>query len=95
MVGLNSLKYFWKRKTPETAAADLERILKTYLEAYKKVKTVLIGYLLGADVRPFMTNRLPPTLLGRIELIALLGPDREVDWEFHLTDWLGGRSRMS
>jgi type IV secretory pathway VirJ component len=95
VVGLNSLKYFWKRKTPETAAADLERILKTYLEAWKKARAVLIGYSLGADVLPFMANRLPPELLGRVDLIAFLGPDREVDWEFHLTDWLGGRSQTS
>lgn len=95
VIGLNSLKYFWKKQTPETAAADLERILKTYLLAWNKTKAVLIGYSLGADVLPFMANRLPPELLDRVELVALLGPGNEFDWEFHLTDWLGGKSRSS
>jgi type IV secretory pathway VirJ component len=95
VVGLNSLKYFWKKKSPDIAAADLERILKTYLAAWRKAKAVLIGYSLGADVLPFMANRLPRVLLDRVDLIAFLGPDSEVDWEFHLTDWLGGRSRKA
>jgi len=55
----------------------------------------LIGYSLGADVLPFMASRLPSELLNRVELIALLGPGTEVDFEFHLTDWIGGKSRNS
>jgi type IV secretory pathway VirJ component len=93
VVGLNSLKYFWTKKTPETAAEDLERILRAYMALWKKDKVLLIGYSLGADVLPFMANRLPPELLARVELTVFLGPDSEVDWEFHLTDWLGGKSR--
>ena len=95
VVGVNSLRYFWKSKTPESAAADLERILKAYMALWKKDKVALIGYSLGAGVLPFMANRLPPELLSRVVLITLLGPDTEVDFEFHLTDWLGGRSRNS
>ena len=95
VVGVNSLRYFWKSKTPENAAADLERILKAYMALWNKDKVVLIGYSLGADVLPFMANRLPPALLSRVVLITLLGPDTEVDFEFHLTDWIGGRSRNS
>jgi type IV secretory pathway VirJ component len=95
VVGVNSLRYFWKSKTPENAAADLERILKAYMALWNKDKVALIGYSLGADVLPFMANRLPPDLLSRVALITLLGPDTEVDFEFHLMDWLGGRSRSS
>ncbi len=95
VVGLNSLKYFWRKKTPETAAADLERVLKAYMAFWKKSKAILIGYSLGADVLPFMANRLAPETLDKVALVALLGPDSEVDWEFHLTDWLGGRGRDS
>jgi len=93
VVGLNSLKYFWQSKTPDIAAADLGRILRAYLTAWEKDRAVLIGYSLGADVLPFMASRLPSELLNRVVLITLLGPDTEVDFEFHLTDWIGGRSR--
>jgi type IV secretory pathway VirJ component len=95
VVGLNSLKYFWQRKTPEIAAGDLDRILRAYLTAWKKDKVVLIGYSLGADVLPFMASRLQPDLLNRVVLIALLGPENDADFEFHLADWLGAQSRNS
>jgi type IV secretory pathway VirJ component len=88
VVGLNSLQYFWTRRTPEGAAQDLERILRYYLAAWKKDKVLLIGYSLGADVLPFMANRLSQQTLSRVQLVALLGPGHQVDFEFHLTNWL-------
>ena len=92
VVGLNSLAYFWTKRTPDGSARDLERILGHYLKFWKKEKAILIGYSLGADVLPFMASRLPKELLSHVSLIALLGPGRQVDFEFHLTDWLGSAS---
>ena len=92
VAGLNSLAYFWTKKTPDGSAKDLERILGHYLTLWKKEKAILIGYSLGADVLPFMASRLPRELLSHVCLIALLGPGRQVDFEFHLTDWLGSSS---
>ena len=89
VVGLDSLKYFWTRRTPDGAAKDLKRILDHYLSSWKKSQAVLIGYSLGADVLPFMADRLPKPLLDRVRLIALLGPGKSVSFEFHLTEWLG------
>jgi type IV secretory pathway VirJ component len=93
VVGLNSLQYFWTGRTPAGAAHDLERILRHYLAAWDKRSTVLIGYSLGADVLPFLANRLPHETLNRVKLIALLGPEPSVDFEFHVTDWLGFPSK--
>jgi len=87
VVGLNSLKYFWARRTPEGAAQDLERMLRYYLAAWNKDKALLIGYSLGADVLPFMANRLSRQALSHVQLVALLGPGHRVDFEFHLTNW--------
>jgi type IV secretory pathway VirJ component len=90
VVGLNSLQYFWTERTPDGAAADLQRIARHYLSTWGRQQLVLIGYSLGADVLPFMANRLPPDLLGRVRLIVLLGPGRKTSFQFHLTDWLPG-----
>jgi len=90
VVGLNSLQYFWSARTPDGAAADLQRIARHYLAAWGRQQLLLVGYSLGADVLPFMANRLPPDLLGRVRLIVLLGPSRKTSFQFHLTDWLGG-----
>jgi type IV secretory pathway VirJ component len=90
VVGLNSLQYFWSERTPDGAAADLQRIARHYLSTWGRQQLLLIGYSLGADVLPFMANRLPPDLLGRVRLIVLLGPSRKTSFQFHLTDWLPG-----
>jgi type IV secretory pathway VirJ component len=90
VVGLNSLKYFWTARTPDQAGKDLERIVRFYLTAWRRSRVALIGYSLGADVLPFMANRLPSDLQSRVRLIALLGPSHRVRFEFHMTEWLGG-----
>jgi type IV secretory pathway VirJ component len=92
VVGLDSLKYFWNPKTPEVAAADLERIVRYYGEVWKKKEFLLIGYSRGADVLPFMVDRLPEDLRDRVKLLALLGLSEKVSFEFHLSDWIGGTS---
>ncbi len=95
VVGINSLQYFWTRRTPETAAADLGRILRHYLVAWNKRRAILAGYSMGADVLAFMTARLPAELQSRVALIALLGLSATVDFEFHFTEWFGGISRRT
>jgi type IV secretory pathway VirJ component len=95
VVGLNSLNYFWKERTPEEAAKDLERILRYYLALWKKENAVIAGYSLGADVLPFLAARLPGEILAKVRLIALLGPGTHADFSFHLTDWLGGNSKTA
>ena len=89
VVALNSLKYFWTRKTAEGAAADLERILRRYLSAWGKKRVVLIGYSLGADVLPFMLNRIPSDLQAAVKTVVLMGPSGTAEFEFHLLNWLG------
>jgi type IV secretory pathway VirJ component len=93
VVGWNSLQYFWTARKPDAAAKDLERILRHYLAVWDKSEILLIGYSFGADVLPFFADRLPADLLGRVRLVALLGPGQTADFEFHVTDWLGGGSK--
>jgi len=88
VVGWNSLQYFWKKRTPEESAKDLKRILEHYLATWKKGNAILIGYSFGADVLPFMVSRLPAELQQKVQVIALLGLDKEADFEFHVTDWI-------
>lgn len=95
VVGLNSLKYFWTRRTPDGAAKDLERILRHYLTAWIKAKALLIGYSRGADVLPFMANRLPQELITQTPVVVLLGPAHTVDFEFHLTDWFSSSTNTA
>lgn len=90
VVGLNSLAYFWTKRTPDGTAADLARIVRAYRERWRTRVVLLIGYSRGADVVPFLAHRLPADVHDAIALVALLGPARTTDFEFHVTDWLGG-----
>jgi type IV secretory pathway VirJ component len=89
VVGWNTLQYFWNRKTPESAGADLRRVIAHYAQAWNKPRVVLVGFSLGADVLPFMITRLPPAERARVQDIALLSLSHGVDFEFHVTAWLG------
>lgn len=88
VVGLDSLKYFWKRRTPEEGGRDLERIIRHYMQAWDKKRVLLIGYSLGADALGPFTENLPPDLRSKVVLAALLCPGQKAELEFHVTDWL-------
>jgi type IV secretory pathway VirJ component len=90
VVGLDSLRYFWKRRTPEDTAKDVTRALTHYLTAWNTRSAVLVGYSRGADVLPATVARLPPELRQRVKLVALVAPSRVAEFEVHVTDLLGG-----
>jgi type IV secretory pathway VirJ component len=88
-VGLNSLKYFWTTRTPAQTASDVTRVLRHYLAAWGKERVLLVGYSFGADVLPFVVNRLPADLRARIASVSLLGIDAHASFEISIADWVG------
>jgi type IV secretory pathway VirJ component len=88
-VGLNSLKYFWSKRTPDETARDVARLMRHYLAAWNSQRVVLIGYSFGADVLPFVVNRLPPDLRARVASVSLLGIDSNASFEVSVSDWVG------
>ena len=90
VVGLDSLKYFWSKKSPEQGAKDLERVIRHYSDKWKVERVVLVGYSRGADVLPALASRLPSALLDKVEVMAFLGLGQRTSFEFHLSEWLGG-----
>lgn len=92
VVGLNSLKYFWSARTPEAAAADLERIIRRFGAAWQRPRVFLVGYSFGADVLPFLYTRLPAEVRGSVRTVSLLGLSDTASFEFHVAEWIPGRS---
>jgi len=90
VVGLNSLRYFWKSHDAAATARDVERIARHYLSVWNKRRLLLIGYSFGADVLPFVVEKLPADLQQRVALTVLIGPDDTATFEFHVTDWIPG-----
>jgi type IV secretory pathway VirJ component len=90
VVGWNSLKYYWQDRTPEAAAQDLERIVRRYAAAWRRPQVILVGYSFGADVLPFLYNRLPAELRDTVRSVSLLGLSDTASFEFHVSDWIPG-----
>lgn len=88
-VGLNSLKYFWTTRTPAQTTNDVVRVLRHYLSSWGKERVLLVGYSFGADVLPFVVNRLPPDLRARVASVSLLGIDSNASFEISIADWVG------
>jgi type IV secretory pathway VirJ component len=90
LVALSTLQYFWRAHTPEQTSADLARVLRHYLTAWKRERVLLVGYSFGADVLPFIVNRLPPELRARIGTVNLLGLSEHASFEIHVAGWVPG-----
>lgn len=88
VVGFDSLRYFWRARTPEAAARDLARIVRGYGAAWRRPRALLIGYSLGADVLPFLYTRLPADVRAAVRSVTLIGPGKTASFEFHVADWL-------
>jgi type IV secretory pathway VirJ component len=86
VAGMNCLRYFLKRRTPESCTHDLERMMDHYLRIWHGADVLLIGYSRGACVLPFMVTRLRSDLRARVREIVLLGPDGTIDFKFHAAD---------
>jgi len=94
-VGLDSRKYFWNRRTPEETASDLAKALNFYCNKWGRGKFILVGYSLGAEIVPFIFNRLPEDMKHSVLSAVLLSPESNTDFEVHITNMLGMGSRQN
>ncbi|HTQ35638.1 MAG TPA: AcvB/VirJ family lysyl-phosphatidylglycerol hydrolase [Steroidobacteraceae bacterium] len=90
VVGLDSLRYFWSARTPGQAAGDLASIIQNYQQRWHRSGVRLLGYSFGADVLPFLVNRLPRQLAGDLRSITLIAPSEAATFEIHISGWLPG-----
>jgi type IV secretory pathway VirJ component len=88
-VGVDSLRYFWEKKTPQQVADDLAAILRHYRAAWGRSHVIVLGYSFGAGVAPFAINRLPASERTAIRQISLLGLEKRAPFEFHVSGLLG------
>jgi type IV secretory pathway VirJ component len=88
VVGLDSLRYYWTKRTPEGLAADTDKMIRYYLAHFGKKNVLLVGYSQGADVLPFAVNRLPQATRDLVALAAILGMSEHALFEFHVSNWI-------
>ena len=93
-IGLDSKKYFWKRRTPEETTSDLVMALNYYCKVWNREKFLIIGYSLGAEIVPFVINRLPDEMKS-VTSSVLLSPEPQTDFEVHISNMLGMGNRQN
>lgn len=85
----NSQKYFWSKKTPEQAAADVDKVIRYYQLQWKVNNVIIIGYSFGADVAPFIAVRLSKETYAAVKNIVLMSPSNATDFEVHVAQLFG------
>jgi type IV secretory pathway VirJ component len=95
VVGLDSRAYLMKTRTPDEAAADVARVMRHFKVQWAVQHLALVGYSRGADMAPFVANRLPSDLRSDLALVVLLGPAERASFQFHWTDLLTDTSKPS
>ncbi|MGH2648032.1 MAG: AcvB/VirJ family lysyl-phosphatidylglycerol hydrolase, partial [Ginsengibacter sp.] len=93
VISLNSKSYFWDKKTPEQTTTDISNFLIKKLAGRKSQQIVFIGYSFGADVLPFVLNRLPKEINDKILVSFLMASSGSTDFEIHWADIFGGNSK--
>ena len=88
---LNTKKYFWQPKTPLKTAVDIETFLKEILRSRSNKQVILIGYSYGADVAPFVYNRLDADFKKNISRLIIIGPSQVNDFEIHVEEYITGK----
>lgn len=93
VVGLDALKYFWRKKEPAEAAADVTRIIDHYTTAWSRRRVVLLGYSFGADIIPFMWPYLSAATRAKVSHMGLLALSPDASFEITVGGWVGVESR--
>jgi type IV secretory pathway VirJ component len=88
-IGLNSLKYFSTKKSPDKVASDMIPVIKSYSNLWDKKTLVLVGFSFGSEIIPFLSERLPDDLKMRLKLIVLLTPAKTSDFHIRMRDMIG------
>ena len=94
-LGLDSKKYFWNRRTPEKTASDMAKILNYYGKEWGRERFILVGYSLGAEIVPFIVNRLPEEMKSNVVSAVLLSPAIYTDFEIHISNMIGIGNRQN
>jgi type IV secretory pathway VirJ component len=88
-IGIDTRKYFWNRKTPEKTASDITGLLSHYGKEWGSTGYMISGYSQGAEIVPFVINRLPEEIKSRVISGVMLSPESTTDFEVHISNMLG------
>ena len=86
VIGLESCEYLSRDRSPDKIAVAVSRVMRHYMTAWKRDRVLLLGYSRGADLAPFVVNRLGASLQSRLVLVAMLGLADQAGFECRFID---------
>ena len=92
---LNAKSYFWNKKTALQTATAIAAYVAKQFNGRQNQQLILVGYSFGADVIPFVVNKLPDAMRKKVGAVILLSPSGSTDLEIHFTDMFGGNKKRS
>lgn len=95
VVGIDSLRYFWSRKTPDEVAADLALLFDHYGAEFGTDRYAIIGFSFGSDVMPDVWPRLPKTVKDHVRVVSLMALGTNADFEVTVEGFIGTASAES
>ena len=95
VVGVDTRSYLMKARTPDEVSADMARVIRHFTTQLNVQRVAIVGYSRGADLAPFIVNRLPGALRSELALVALLAPEERASFQFHWADLLSETSNPS
>jgi len=88
-MGINSYKYFRKRKTPQQTLDSILPYIDLHLKKSDTQKIILAGYSFGSEVVPFLYNLMSNEWQNKVEFIILISPSDNSDFKIHFLDQVG------
>ena len=95
VISLNAKSYFSDKKTPEQTTIAINNTIFQKLAGRANQQVVIVGYSFGADVLPFVINRLPQSMQARVLASILIASSGSTDFETHWSDMFGGNTKRS
>lgn len=95
VVSFNSREWLSPAKTPDQTAAAVVRAIRAGMQKFGADSIIIVGYSRGADMAPFIGNRLPADLRAVLGGIAMFGLATTANFEFHLIDLVKDTERDS
>jgi type IV secretory pathway VirJ component len=91
VLGVNTFRYYWRNRSPETSAAQLDALMTKYADRWDKRRVWLVGFSFGADVLPSIVSRLSPANRARVTQLVLLSASRSVNFEIELEGYMSSQ----
>lgn len=88
VLGVSTFKYFWRNRSPEQSAAQLDALMTKYLAKWHKRRVWMVGFSFGADVLPTLIDKLSAANRARISQLVLLSPGRDLNFEIELQGYM-------